>query len=55
MFCTVHRSKGLEAKVVYILRPDLMPHPKGNAQEERNLKYVAITRAKERLIWVNGK
>ncbi len=58
-FATVHRSKGLEAPVVYILRPDLMPHPMAKkewqAKQEANLKYVAITRAEDRLIYVDGE
>lgn len=56
IFSTVHKSKGLEAPVVYILRPDLIPHPKAEKEwqqtQEMNLKYVAITRAREKLIWV---
>lgn len=57
-FSTVHRSKGLEANNIFILRPDLMPFPKAKEgwqmQQEMNLKYVAITRAQKQLIWVNG-
>jgi len=55
-FCTVHKSKGLEADHIFIMRPDLMPFPKATTpeqlQQEMNLKYVAITRAKDRLTWV---
>jgi hypothetical protein len=55
---TVHRAKGLEAEVVYILRPDLMPLPfarKGwQVQQEYNLLYVALTRAKRALVMVEG-
>lgn len=47
---TVHRGKGLEASRVWILRPDLIPHPaakqKHDREQELNLAYVAITRAK---------
>lgn len=48
---TVHRTKGLESSRVYILRPDLIPHPMGmkrdeDRQAEMNLAYVAVTRAK---------
>jgi DNA helicase-2/ATP-dependent DNA helicase PcrA len=55
-FSTVHKAKGLEADNVFVLRPDLMPHlaakkPWAVAQEH-NLKYVAITRAKTNLYWV---
>lgn len=53
---SVHRAKGLEADNVFILRPDLMPHPaakKPEAQiQERNIKYVAVTRAKKSLTFV---
>lgn len=49
---TVHRTKGLEANRVFILRPDLIPHPMARGEEgresERNLGYVAVTRAKFR-------
>lgn len=52
-FMTVHRSKGLEADRVFILCPELLPHPRSNdQQQERNLHYVAITRAKKQLIYV---
>ncbi len=55
-FATVHRSKGLETLNVFIIRPDLMPFPKAKTEaqmrQEKNLKYVAITRAQERLVWV---
>jgi len=47
---SMHKSKGLEATNVYIIRPDLVPHPnsKTSAQriQEQNLHFVAITRAK---------
>jgi DNA helicase II / ATP-dependent DNA helicase PcrA len=50
---TVHKAKGLEAPRVYILRPDLLPSPKALTpqaiQAEKNLEYVAITRAKDEL------
>jgi superfamily I DNA/RNA helicase len=50
---TIHKAKGLEAQRVGILRPVLLPHPKAELDEdleqERNLAYVAITRAKEHL------
>lgn len=46
---TVHRTKGLEANRVFVLRPDLIPHPMAKkqweVQQERNLAYVAATRA----------
>jgi superfamily I DNA/RNA helicase len=50
---TIHKAKGLEAKRVAILKPQLLPHPMAHLAEdleqERNLAYVAITRAKEEL------
>ena len=50
MLSTIHKAKGLEADNVYILTPERMPHPKAtDIQEEMNLCYVAITRAKKTL------
>jgi hypothetical protein len=51
---TVHKVKGLEANRVFIVRPDLLPM--ANVQgwqyiQEKNLHYVAITRAKHELIY----
>jgi ATP-dependent exoDNAse (exonuclease V) beta subunit len=51
VFSTIHKAKGLEADNIYILRPDLLPHPRGGNQE-MNLKYVAITRAKKNLFFI---
>lgn len=51
---TVHKIKGLEANRVFIIRPDLLPLKavKGWQQiQEKNLEYVAITRAKTELIY----
>jgi superfamily I DNA/RNA helicase len=53
---TIHKSKGLEADRVFIIRPDLMPHPKATGwrlEQENNLKYVAITRARKELNYVS--
>jgi DNA helicase-2/ATP-dependent DNA helicase PcrA len=56
MLSTVHKAKGLEADNVYILTPERMPHPKAtNMQEERNICYVAITRAKKNLYYVGPR
>lgn len=53
IFSTIHKSKGLEANTIYIIKPELIPHPKSKMlQQEKNLHYVAITRAKERLVYV---
>lgn len=59
VFATVHRAKGLQAPTVYVLRPELMPFPGARTPEQRrqekNLKYVAITRAQDRLVWVESE
>lgn len=44
---SVHKAKGLEANRVFVLRKTIR---KGG--EEDNIAYVAITRAKEELVWV---
>ncbi|WP_077611531.1 ATP-dependent helicase [Clostridium sp. Marseille-P2415] len=52
---TMHSSKGLEYRIVYILDANegVTPHHKAvlpaNMEEERRMFYVAMTRAKERL------
>ena len=51
---TVHKAKGLEANRVFIARPDKLPlnGVKGwQYIQEKNLEYVAITRAKKELIY----
>lgn len=50
---TVHKSKGLEANRVFIIRPDLIPLPNTRSwqyAQEKNLEYVAYTRARLELI-----
>ena len=58
MLMTGHKAKGLETKNVFILRPDLIPHKLSKSEEaltqERNLKFVMITRAQVNLYWVHG-
>lgn len=53
---TVHKAKGLEAPRVFILNPSLMPskfaRQPWQLQQERNLQYVAVTRALETLVYV---
>lgn len=54
---TVHRAKGLENRRVFIFKPDCLPLKwKGQTEEqltqEYNLKFVALTRAKESLFFV---
>jgi superfamily I DNA/RNA helicase len=57
MLCTIHKSKGLEADVVYILNENLIPSKFAKSEEqlkqEMNLKYVARTRAKKELYYLN--
>ena len=58
MCSTVHKAKGLESDNVFIICPELLPMRYENQQEwelkqEMNLKYVAITRAKQKLVWVD--
>ena len=58
-FSTVHKSKGGEADRVFILKPELMPHPKAGKgwemTQEWNIAYVAYTRAKKALYFVGGQ
>jgi DNA helicase-2/ATP-dependent DNA helicase PcrA len=56
--CTVHKAKGLEWPRVVIIRPDLMPLPwvkkDWQLEQEKNIAYVAATRAKQQLVIVDG-
>jgi DNA helicase II / ATP-dependent DNA helicase PcrA len=56
LLSTIHRAKGLEADTVWLLRPETIPHPMAKTQaaveQEDHLLYVAITRAKQRLLIV---
>ena len=54
---TIHSSKGLEFPVVFVagMEEGIFPHSRAlfdpnELEEERRLCYVAVTRAKERLI-----
>lgn len=57
MLCTIHKSKGLESDVVYILNENLIPSKFAKSTEqlkqEMNLKYVARTRAKEEMYFLD--
>ena len=58
VLCSAHKSKGLEWDNVYILGySQFMPHSKAEKewelQQEYNLMYVAVTRAKKNLVFVN--
>ncbi len=50
LFSSIHRAKGLEADNVVFFQEDKCPHPMartaGAQKQEMNLRYVAITRAK---------
>lgn len=55
---TIHRAKGLEAPRVFVLDPDLMPsryaRQEWQMEQEKNLMYVAYTRAKGQLIFIRS-
>lgn len=55
---TCHKSKGLESDRVIIILPQKLPlcwkgQKEWQYQQEMNLKYVALTRAKKELVFVN--
>lgn len=56
MFSTAHKAKGLETDNVFLIEPELMPHKKAKKpwqqEQERNLKFVTITRAKKSFYYV---
>lgn len=53
VFSTIHRSKGLEADRVWLLEsPMRQPKRDWEHQQQRNLRYVALTRAKQSLRFV---
>lgn len=56
---TCHKSKGLEFPRVFILNRELMPSPWARQpwqmEQERNLQYVATTRAKSELYFIQLK
>ena len=55
---TVHKAKGMESRRVFILDQHLMPSRYAKTpealQQEHNLIYVAITRAKHTLTYITG-
>jgi DNA helicase-2/ATP-dependent DNA helicase PcrA len=57
LLSTIHRAKGLEADRVYFLEPNLVPHPmaktESEIEQEYNLKFVAETRHKDELVYVD--
>lgn len=58
MLSTIHKAKGLENDRIFFLCPELIPSRYATTpwmlEQERNLAYVAITRAKHELIYVLG-
>jgi DNA helicase-2/ATP-dependent DNA helicase PcrA len=52
---TIHGSKGLEADIVFLtgVVDDILPHKRGIPNEELNLFYVGVTRARQEL-YVSG-
>ena len=54
--CTIHKAKGLEWPTVYILDANLMPskwaRQDWQLEQETNLQYVAVTRAKATLRYI---
>lgn len=59
---SIHRAKGLEADTVWIVEPEKIPHPMAlrsaersgkdwEVEQEWNLAYVAVTRARKRLVF----
>lgn len=58
VLCSIHKAKGMEAKRIFIDRPDLLPHPAAKAgwqlEQEYNILYVALTRAKADLYFIKS-
>jgi superfamily I DNA/RNA helicase len=55
---SIHRAKGLEADNVVILEPELLAARARDPeafQQEKNLLYVALTRAKNHLAFASGE
>lgn len=52
LLMSVHRSKGLEWPLVWVCgcNEGILPHAKGDLEEERRLFYVAVTRARDELV-----
>ncbi len=58
MLSSIHKAKGLEADNIFILNRDLIPSKYAETEEqlkqEKNLLFVAITRAKNKLIYIEN-
>jgi DNA helicase II / ATP-dependent DNA helicase PcrA len=52
LLMSIHRSKGLEWPRVWVVgcNEGILPHARGDQEEERRLTYVAMTRAKDELV-----
>jgi ATP-dependent exoDNAse (exonuclease V) beta subunit len=48
---TVHKSKGLEFPTVFFLDPWLL----SDSEQDKNLKYVGITRSQNSLVMLDSK
>lgn len=59
VFSSMHKSKGLEAQVIFQYMPELLPHYKAKTkdelEQEDNLYYVAGTRSLNELYLVSGE
>lgn len=59
LLTTIHKSKGLENNRIFFLCSELIPSKYATQDwqvgQEMNLKYVAVTRAKKELIYVDGE
>ena len=55
---TIHKAKGLEAETVFILDRHLISPPwirqEWEFTQERNISFIALTRSKDRLIFINS-
>lgn len=58
LLTTIHKAKGLENDNIFFLAPELIPSKFATQpwqiEQENNLKYVGITRAKKKLVYVSG-
>jgi len=58
LLSTIHKSKGLENHKIFFILPELIPSQYATQdwqiEQEYNLKYVGITRAKKSLVYVNN-
>jgi superfamily I DNA/RNA helicase len=57
-FSSVHKIKGGQADTVYILESNKMPHPMAELshekEQEKNISYVAFTRSKDKMYFVDA-